>query len=163
MGIEVKQCRICKNTKPFSEMVTCHQIICGVRTICKKCHNEERKIYYKKNRQECRNRQKKYYINNKNKFWKDSIKYRYNISEENYMELLQKQKGLCAICGLPESCTRGKALRTLSIDHNHLTGRVRGLLCQKCNTAIGLFNMDNFGTLNLEKAIKYYQMNIVGS
>lgn len=53
-----------------------------------------------------------------------------------YEALLKKQNNGCAICGeKPEK-------RPLSVDHCHKTGRIRGLLCQKHNVAIGLFNED---------------------
>ncbi len=52
------------------------------------------------------------------------------------------QKGLCAICGKPETLVvRGK-VRRLAVDHDHLTGRVRRLLCLGCNTGIGKFQHD---------------------
>ncbi len=53
---------------------------------------------------------------------------RYGITEERYDELYAQQEGRCAICGV------GGAL---SVDHNHETGVVRGLLCHACNTGLG--------------------------
>ena len=55
----------------------------------------------------------------------------YGITQEMYEEMLSKQSGKCALCGGPP----GK--RGLFVDHNHKTGRVRGLLCDGCNWAIG--------------------------
>jgi hypothetical protein len=60
--------------------------------------------------------------------------------------MLYKQGGKCGICG---SVSNGKRL---AIDHDHETGRVRGLLCQQCNTALGLFK-DQVELL--KKAIDY--------
>ena len=77
------------------------------------------------------------------------IKKMYGITIEYYNKILKKQKGLCAICGLPDSS------KMLSIDHNHNTNKIRGLLCQRCNAAIGMLNVDNFGILNLLKSIEY--------
>jgi len=58
----------------------------------------------------------------------------YGITQKQYNELLEKQNGICAICGkTPED--NGKAL---AVDHNHRTNVVRGLLCDKCNTGIGI-------------------------
>jgi ferric-dicitrate binding protein FerR (iron transport regulator) len=54
-----------------------------------------------------------------------------------YNEMLAAQGGVCAICKQPETHQRDK-LYTLSVDHCHATGRVRGLLCNLCNRAIGL-------------------------
>ncbi len=56
----------------------------------------------------------------------------YGISLVEYDKMLVAQEGVCAICGRPDP------KRRLTVDHCHLTGKVRGLLCKKCNTAIGL-------------------------
>jgi len=69
----------------------------------------------------------------------------------------KKQKNLCAICGLPETDYQQYGVKNLAIDHNHRTKKVRGLLCSKCNRALGLLNVDNLGILNLQMAIKYLQ------
>ncbi len=69
----------------------------------------------------------------------------YGLSEEDYSGLLATQNGVCVIC---DCSLNGKAC----IDHNHLTGRVRGLLCVKCNTMLGMAG-DSVETL--ENAIKY--------
>lgn len=71
----------------------------------------------------------------------------YNITKEEYNKLFEKQTGRCAIC-FSESKIK------LSVDHCHKTGRVRGLLCRKCNLGIG-FLKDSVEFLN--KAIKYLQ------
>jgi len=66
---------------------------------------------------------------------------RFGITVDEYHALLIKQNHVCAICGNPCS-TR----RWLSVDHDHETGKVRGLLCAKCNTGLGLLG-DNLGAL----------------
>lgn len=53
----------------------------------------------------------------------------YGITFEQYLEMLKKQAGECAICE--------NQMRQPHIDHDHSTGRVRGLLCATCNTAVG--------------------------
>ena len=65
---------------------------------------------------------------------------KYKITYEDYCQLLIDQKGVCAICSNPETRVdhRTKKITTLAIDHNHETGKVRGLLCGNCNTALGL-------------------------
>lgn len=83
--------------------------------------------------------------------YKADIKRRYGISYEEYVKILEAQGGGCAICGSDvnqNSRTSGK----LFVDHCHTSGRVRGLLCSKCNHALGLFN-DNPSLL--EKALTY--------
>ena len=68
----------------------------------------------------------------------------YGITVEQYDALLVLQSGVCAICQRPERVLSGlkKSAKRLSVDHDHLTRRVRGLLCQKCNTALGSFEDD---------------------
>ncbi|HEX4851715.1 MAG TPA: endonuclease VII domain-containing protein, partial [Puia sp.] len=55
----------------------------------------------------------------------------YGVTPEKYNELFEFQRGRCAICGKHQS----ELKRKLFVDHNHETGKVRGLLCFKCNTA----------------------------
>lgn len=64
----------------------------------------------------------------------------YNLTVEEYDALLAAQGGTCAICRQPETATdrRGR-IRRMSIDHDHETGELRGLLCQRCNTGLGMF------------------------
>lgn len=61
----------------------------------------------------------------------------YGLTAEDYDALLERQNGVCAICFKPP---KGKS--RLSVDHDHVTGRVRGLLCGPCNCSIGLLNED---------------------
>ena len=65
---------------------------------------------------------------------------KHGLSEVEYFKLFQKQSGCCAICKLPESKKRAGRIVELAIDHNHINGKIRGLLCSKCNTALGLLN-----------------------
>ena len=60
------------------------------------------------------------------------LKRRYGITQKQYQAMHDKQNGLCACCG--STCPSGK---NLSVDHDHLTGQVRGLLCRPCNLGIG--------------------------
>jgi hypothetical protein len=71
------------------------------------------------------------------------------LPQEDYEEILYRQKGVCAICDKPETGNK-----RLAVDHQHGTKVIRGLLCSKCNTGIGLFN-DSPGLLF--SAIKYLQ------
>lgn len=64
---------------------------------------------------------------------------RYGLSEDQYAQLLQDQHGVCAICGKPETSVRMGRTRALAVDHDHRAGDVRGLLCRRCNTGLGLF------------------------
>lgn len=72
------------------------------------------------------------------------LKKDYGISLEQYTDLWNKQKGLCAICKLPETTEdhRTKTVRKLAVDHCHVTKKVRGLLCTPCNRALGMLKDD---------------------
>jgi hypothetical protein len=61
----------------------------------------------------------------------------YGLTEEDYEAMHSAQSGLCAICKKPETSTRLGVLRRLSVDHDHITNKVRGLLCLPCNQGIG--------------------------
>lgn len=100
----------------------------GLSSYCKRCH----------------------YITNP--VWRKNIKKK---SNKKYNKMFKRQNGLCAICGLPEITKRENTTKKLAIDHSHNTNKVRGLLCYKCNLALGLLKVDNFGILNLEKTIEY--------
>ena len=73
----------------------------------------------------------------------------YGLKDREYKSMLEKQKGRCAICRTDKPGGAGKKLH---VDHNHRIGQVRGLLCQKCNNGLGLFNDD---PEILERAINY--------
>lgn len=66
------------------------------------------------------------------------LKNNYGISAEIYEKMLKAQHGVCAICGEPERLIRQGKVMPLAVDHDHTTGEVRGLLCAKCNRAIGI-------------------------
>lgn len=65
------------------------------------------------------------------------LRRKFGLTPQGYDALLAKQRGGCAICQLP--CPTG---RKLAVDHHHQSGRVRGLLCQNCNTGLGKFGDD---------------------
>lgn len=86
---------------------------------------------------------KKEYGKNYRKIHKwESKNYDYDI-------MFIKQNGVCAICGRKETTKSGKPEPRLSVDHNHKTNKVRGLLCRKCNAEIGWFEM------HTDKILKY--------
>jgi len=79
--------------------------------------------------------------NNPDKAKDQHLKYGYGITIKEYKALLDNQNGLCAIC-LEEEKHKDKRtgkIRSLAVDHDHTTGRVRGLLCSRCNRALGSF------------------------
>lgn len=69
------------------------------------------------------------------------LKRKYNLTVDQYNEMLLSQNGMCKICGLTEKTIDGKTglIKTLSVDHCHDTNKVRGLLCNNCNQGLGKF------------------------
>jgi len=63
------------------------------------------------------------------------LRLRYNTTPEEVHQIFQNQHGLCAICGIEIV----EQSRSCHVDHNHLTGKVRGLLCENCNHGLGQF------------------------
>ncbi len=74
----------------------------------------------------------------------------FGITLEDYERILEEQGGLCVICKGKDNSKR------LAVDHCHTTGKVRGLLCSRCNQGLGLFDDDE---KKLRLAIKYLKDN----
>jgi hypothetical protein len=82
-------------------------------------------------------------------------KYRYHIyaiTEETYQAMVDNQGGRCAICDT--------APLSLCIDHDHITKKIRGLLCSKCNSGIGFLNDD---LKLLKRAVGYLENGVLGT
>ena len=128
-GLKIK--RICKNCgKEFDALAI--KVRQGKALFCcKECYNQYRKL-------------NSYDPKERNKLYQKKAKY--GLSEEEYKHLFIKQNNKCAICG--ESFD----FIVPVVDHNHNTGVVRGLLCSKCNTLLGMAK-DNISIL--ENAITY--------
>jgi hypothetical protein len=81
----------------------------------------------------------------------------YGITIEEWDAMFTEQGGLCAICHRPETATLHGVVKRLAVDHDHITGTVRGLLCQNCNRAIGLLGHD---PARLRQAAEYLAITI---
>jgi hypothetical protein len=124
-----------------------------MKKICRTCKNEKPLEAFKNSSNRCKvcldclDISKKKWGVSSNKRNKQYLK-RYNITLEQYDLMLEKQNNSCAICltSVSELSTR------LHVDHCHLTGKVRGLLCYNCNSGLGRFKDDKF---NLSQALHY--------
>ena len=103
---------------------------------------EYSKKYYRKNKDELSKKRKEYHDKNLTYLNK------YGLSKDEYTEMLEKQDHKCKICNTPLKDLKAR----LHVDHNHLTGKVRGLLCRACNHGVGNFKDDVF---LLQRAINY--------
>jgi len=118
-------CTKCKEVLPMSSFSRRKHRKKGYLSHCKKCRN-------------------KYTVFNAKNIRDYHLKKNYGISEEQYHEMYQHQNGLCAICV--------DYAPILCVDHCHRSNKVRGLLCTKCNTALGLLKDS---TEILDKARRY--------
>jgi hypothetical protein len=90
---------------------------------------ENSKKWRKNNPDKLKAQRAKYHRDNPHKTYLWSLKTRYGLSQHQYREMLSKQQGLCAICG--------DLMKKINVDHDHKTGKVRGLLCFTCNSMLG--------------------------
>lgn len=151
----MKRCCKCKLDKPIEDFSK-------NQSKCKECD----KAYYLSNQEKrkmyMRSFTKKHYIKNKDiinkklKVYRDKhkpqydeygYKYRYNLTMDQLRQMFVSQNGCCAICN-----DKFKSRQQTHIDHNHTTGKVRQLLCRRCNTMLG-FAKENISIL--AKAVEY--------
>ena len=132
-----KMCCKCKITKPISSFHRDLQVKrkYGVRSDCKECVKKRQETYRTKE-----------YVRDRN------LRDHFGITSEDYNRMLIEQNGKCKICG--STTPNSKQFSVFSVDHDHSTGKIRGLLCTSCNRMLG-FAHDNIQTL--EKAIRYLQ------
>jgi len=116
--------------------------------------NRDRKEYdsqYNKNNKDKVNlRHKEYRKNNPLIFKKIDLRRYHNITVEQYDEQLNKQDGKCAICHRPQEDFK----KRFCVDHDHVTNKIRGILCDNCNLILGHANDD---TNILSGAIQYIE------
>ena len=144
-----KICTKCDKEKSLDDFARDRKGILGRHSQCKAC---EKKARLDKGEGAHAARQKVWRENNQEHYRTYARLWSYKklgikITEKEYKELLKKQGNSCALCGNPPP-----AARVLCLDHDHKTGKVRGLLCNDCNIALGKFR-DNVETLG--KAIVY--------
>ena len=136
--MESVKCVRCSVEKPATLFAKCKAKKNGLQSYCRKCATEVRK------------NSKPYRYIDKEREREIQYKYKYGITSEMFESLWNNQSGLCAIC-----CkVLRKADRGYAIDHNHETKKVRGLLCNQCNTGLGLLQ-DNPDILR--SALDYLQ------
>jgi hypothetical protein len=139
---DLKICGTCRETKNISEYHKSRTGSDGLHNQCKAC------VSIANRKWRAANPEKKKAQNRSHNPSRDYYRYgvrKYGLTEQTYEQMLLAQCGLCAICSQP--CER-----RLSVDHDHDTGRVRGLLCSGCNLGLGNFR-DNPDFL--ARAIKY--------
>lgn len=121
-----KYCPMCEKDLPIGLFGKDKRATTGLNTYCKKCRVEDLNRWRKNN--PAKDRELKRRV---------KLASAYKMTPEDYESRLQLQSGKCAICkGGPEPRVN------FDVDHNHATGHIRGLLCRRCNLALGLFGDD---------------------
>lgn len=138
--MQTKICSKCKIDKPHSDYFKDNLRKIGIRCKCKDCCSLDTKEWRVKNRSEYNNYVAAWRAKNPDRQHKTEIKRRYQLSIEEYNAQLAAQNCKCCICGKQHDPTlkRGR----LYVDHCHSTGKIRGLLCSACNSALGYMNDD---------------------
>lgn len=138
----MKYCPCCKLTLDASHYYKSKD---KLQCYCKSCWKQKQKDKYKKPDK----RKTKAYI----------LKHRFGLTLIDYHQMYENQKGCCAICGKPITLyAESRDLSSVAcVDHNHDTLEVRGLLCNKCNTGIGMLNED---IRILTNAIEYIKKGV---
>jgi hypothetical protein len=120
--METKKCTGCKKLKSKEDFSKRSDRKIGVQAKCKECQGKDAKKRRKKMPEVFKNYDRKTHL-----------KRHYNLSLDEYNLIYEKQLGKCACCGKHQH----ELKRALDVDHDHTTGEIRGLLCSRCNTAIG--------------------------
>lgn len=131
MANEVKACRDCKLELPLASFGKHAAMKDGLRSYCKRCSSL---------------RSVKWNAANPERVLDTRLRRVYGITLERYLALLVEQNGVCAVCGEVPAFSPGRLtyyktaapVLGLVVDHDHETGQVRGLLCNPCNTGIGM-------------------------
>lgn len=149
LTLSFKRCSCCGEVKPTTEFTNLNikGKKWGFHSYCKECKNKKYKKYYLDNPEKC-----KKLVRNR------ILKNRYGLTTEDLEKMLRDQDNKCAICGR-ELFLHGASVdknKIACVDHNHETGEVRGLLCDKCNRGLGYFK-DN--TDYLLSAVSYLKKN----
>jgi|SRR6185369_3578997 len=126
---------------------------------CSSCKQEKELVhFYSKRLTQYQSECKECTRVRRSKWWKSEsgrlstantkLKARFGITLDEYLSILKQQNYKCLICGISHSYMGHR----LAVDHNHNTGKIRGLLCKGCNMGIGNFKEN---TSNLLKAVDY--------
>ena len=125
-----KVCCICGERKSFSEFYNYKNKSDGKSYRCKQCDNIAKAAYRRKHSAKVKKRRRDI-----------DLMSSFGITQGDYDAILKSQNYSCAICGIHYTDVRVTSGRAdyFSVDHCHETGGIRGLLCNRCNLALGMF------------------------
>jgi hypothetical protein len=150
----VKTCTACGQSKPIDQFYRAAGMADGHRSDCIPCNLAAKKARTALDPQANRDRVRRWQLDNPERYRAKQLEYaasgrkqvadrksylkrKYGMTIADYERMFEAQGGVCAICreARPEE-------RTLHVDHDHETGVIRGLLCFRCNQAIGSLQED---------------------
>lgn len=135
-----RRCPACGETKPTTEFVKNRSTKNGLASYCKACFAARHRANYEANPEQHRAIARRWYASNPEKsrrINRTRLLRSYGLELHEYERLHATQDGCCAVCGKAEAdCPKGR----LFVDHDHETGKIRGLLCSQCNFAVGLLD-----------------------
>lgn len=142
----MRPCSKCVTNKEATEYYV------SIPSMCKDCvkirqrayNATHDKIVHKQYNDRTQDRRKKYRDLNVNKSKQYRLMYKFNITEDAYQDMFDKQEGKCAICKKPEKAVLRGVIKRLAVDHCHKTNEIRGLLCTACNTKLGVLEQVDF-------------------
>lgn len=138
-----KACKKCETFKKYTKSYSC--------VYCSEYKNRNSDYFLKRKEND-----KKYCKERKKEIREYHMSRKYGITYDEYLNLLESQNNLCAICGVNNDIYYKQKNKILVIDHNHDNMKVRGIICHKCNSGLGVFK-DNISLL--KSAIEYLKEN----
>lgn len=126
-----KMCKQCKEVKPLTDFYKDKSFKSGYRANCKPCKDKSTYQWRADNKGKYNENMRKLRAENKDMFKNIDLKRTHGITLDQYNAMKLAQNGLCKICKNPP-----KGKRPLAVDHDHITGDIRGLLCYGCNRAL---------------------------
>jgi hypothetical protein len=164
----MKKCNKCNEIKSLECFYIGKEYKDGYRSICIECLRSHMRNLYASDKDKYRNRKRQWAVDNpekykaKSKKWNDAnkdknresvLRRKFGLTLEDYSTMLKNQDNKCKICKIDQSLLS----KNMYLDHCHKTGKVRGLLCNQCNSGIGLLK-DSI--IVLESAIKYLKESV---
>lgn len=134
----MKTCTKCHIEKPSADFYRDKRKPDGLRNQCNSCIAANTRRYYAGHAEEIAEQKRGYNQDNRQIIRARLLKKAYGVTPEEFAVMFGQQNGRCKICGL-EMTLAGHSRLSCCVDHNHVSGKVRGLLCLKCNAGLGSF------------------------
>jgi hypothetical protein len=122
----LRTCSLCERRLPAEQFSVARNTKDGLASQCRDCNAARSKKHYRATK-----------ADNVARFAREHRARKYGLTDETFAAMVAAQKNRCAICVADLGLGKGRV-----IDHCHTTGRIRGLLCAKCNSALGLAGDD---------------------